>query len=92
MKNGSDIIWLVCWQRLARKQRVSQIIQNHEQVTYCTTGETGSIPLRVNFSVFYVFLTGCFAPSTTCSMGIRTLFLGAKRAGHEADRTPSGER
>jgi hypothetical protein len=81
-------MWLVCCQRLGRKQLVSQIIQNHEQVAYWTTEETGSIPVRVNFSVFYVFLTGCFAHSATCSMGIRTLFLGAKRAEHETDRTP----
>jgi len=52
MENESDINVVVCWLWLARKQQVSEIIQNHEQVTYWMTRESGSIPVRVTFFSF----------------------------------------
>jgi len=52
MANESDNV-VVCWQWLARKQQVSEIIQNYyEQVTYRTTRESVSIPIRVTFFFF----------------------------------------
>jgi len=54
MKNESDINVVVCWQWLARKRQVCEIIQNHEEVTYWTTKELGSIPIRVTFFSFFL--------------------------------------
>ena len=81
MENESDLNVVVCWQWLARKQQVSDIIQNHEQVTNWTTRESGSIPVRLTFSLFYLLLTYSFGPLCHSFSGHQDFVSGSKAAG-----------